>query len=231
MQTVSDTYRRIAEGKYTTECKLSVSGVEYEESALFEMDSEQRVFSGDTPAVGDCVARELQVVMKKPAAVIPRQAELKPYVRIKNESEVSEWLQKGVYYIDTRQEEPTRSFTRLTIHAYDAMLRAEADFPASEDNWPRTDIQVVQTIAGAMGVSVDPRTVAVMTKGYVVQYPAEYTQRETLGYIAAMYGGCFVMSDRGELRLVQLNALPAATNYLITGTGAAITLGGVRILV
>ena len=70
-----------------------------------------------------------------------------------------------------------------------------------------------------------------MTWGYPVQYPAEYSCREVLGFIAAMYAGCFVISDLGELRLVALNSIPPETRRLITKDGFAITFGGVRILV
>jgi hypothetical protein len=78
---------------------------------------------------------------------------------------------------------------------------------------------------------VDPRTVAIMKKGYMVQYPAEYSQRETLGFLAAMYAGSFIMSDSGELRLVQFSSLAKETSYLIDNAGFVITFGGDRILV
>ena len=82
-----------------------------------------------------------------------------------------------------------------------------------------------------MGVSVDPRTTAMITQGYTIPLPTGYTLREVLGYIAAMYVGCFIMSDAGELRLVSILELPPETNYLIDQLGDAITFGGDRILV
>ena len=136
-------------------------------------------------------------------------------------------------FVDTRKKtNQNANVELLTITGFDAMLRTEQEYPYSTLAWPATDIDVVMEIAAFMDVDVDPRTVEMMTKGYKVQYPGgEYTCRETLGYIAAMYGGCFIMNDVGQLRLVKLNGIPRATNYLIDNNGFAITFGGVRILV
>ena len=144
----------------------------------------------------------------------------------------SEWLPMGVYYIDTR--ETTKNFDGLDLlilHGYDAMLFAEQMYPATEHDWPMSDVQVVAEIASTMGVEVDPRTWDVMTSGYEISLPASYTMREALGYIAAMYVGSFIMTETGKLRLVTMLELPAETSYLIDAGGFAITFGGDRILV
>ncbi len=204
------------------------------EDILCSMSTDIRVFSSDTPCVGSCVAGEIDIKMCMPSGDIPRQARLVPYVRLTDGVRYSEWLQKGVYFIDTRRVDKSGdSIKWLTIHGYDAMLKAEMDYPSSTLQWPAKDIDVVREIAAAMGVDVDPRTVATMTRGYSIQYPAEYSCRESLGYIAAGYGGCFVMSDLGELRLITLNNIPPETRYLVTSGAdhSPITFGGVRILV
>ena len=43
--------------------------------------------------------------------------------------------------------------------------------------------------------------------------------------------GNWVMSDEGKLLLLRYGDIPPETNYLVTEYGAAITLGGVKILV
>ena len=70
-----------------------------------------------------------------------------------------------------------------------------------------------------------------MVHGYRIPFPIGYTQRETLGYIAAMYGGNFLFSDYGELWLALLTAIPKETRCLIDETGYRITFGGDRIRV
>lgn len=201
----------------------------YDESRLISLKTSRRVFSEDTPTVGNCVAGEISIEMLAPVSTIPRQARLVPYIRLTDGVRYSEWIQKGVYYIDTR--DTTSTIGRLTIHGYDAMLKLEQDYPASALTWPARDIDVVREIANYIGVSIDSRTVAVLTRGYTVGYTTDYSCREILGYIGAMYAGCWVMSDLGELHLIRLYDLPAETRYLVTGNAEPITFGGVRICV
>lgn len=204
----------------------------YDESLLVSMKADFRVFSEEVPSVGGCVAAEIDVDMLKPLGEIPRQARLAPYVRLTDGIRFSEWIQKGVFYIDTREKlEDGSSIEKIRIHGYDDMLKTEQDYPASRLSWPARDMDAVREIAEFIGVSVDSRTVSLMSRGYIIQYPGEYSCREVLGYIAAMYAGCFVMSDLGELRLVTLNGIPPETRYLIAAAGQPITFGGVRILV
>lgn len=202
-----------------------------DESVLISVKTALRMFSNDTPSIGDCVSSEIDVSLLQPAGTIPRQARLVPYVRLTDGLRNSEWLQQGVYFIDTRGTSGSDRVKKMSLHGYDAMLKAEADYPPSTLQWPALDIDVVREIAESMGVAIDTRTVAIMTRGYLIEYPADYSQRETLGYIASLYAGCFVMSDLGELRLVQLAGIPPETRYLVTEDGQAITFGGVRIRV
>lgn len=203
----------------------------FDESVLISVKTALRVFSEDTPTVGSCVSSEIDVALLQPAGDIPRAARLVPYTRLTDGVRNSEWLQQGVYFIDTRGSTGGEEWKKMTLHGYDAMLKAETDYPPSTLQWPAKDIDVVREIADSMGVAVDARTVAIMTRGYLINYPADYSNRETLGYIACMYAGCFVMSDLGELRLVQLNSIPPETRYLVTTDRQTITFGGVRILV
>lgn len=204
----------------------------FDEGTLISMSTYSRMFAEDKPSVGGCISGEIKVEMLRPLGDIPRQARMVPYVRLTDGTRRSEWIQKGVYFIDTRELiEDGSGIERLTIHGYDAMLKTEQAYPSSTLSWPATDIQVVREIAEFIDVPVDSRTAAIMTRGYKVQYPGEYTCREVLGYIAAMYAGCFVMSDLGELRLIALNSIPPETRYLVTNTNDIITFGGDRILV
>lgn len=211
-----------------------ISGADagFDESMLVSIETDSRVFSENTPTVGDCISSQIDVEMILPLGDIPKRARMSPYVRLTDGVRYSEWIQQGVFYIDTRMvKKDGSSIEKLVIHGYDDMLKAEQDYPSSVLSWPARDISVVQEIAAFMDVSVDPRTVQLMTDGFQVQYPAGYSCREVLGYIASMYGGCFIMSDTGELRLVALWDIPPETRNLITKEGYAITFGGVRIVV
>ena len=259
MQKTSELYRELLASNYTMETRLAIgetgklitkqgdtitfggtsilvgaTGADggYDESLLVSMETRNGMFLGEKPLVGCCVIGEIDIEMHKPIGEIPAKARLVPYVRLTDGKRYSEWIQKGVFYLDTRQKkEDGSTIEKIVIEGYDDMRKTEQDYPSSSLRWPAKDIDVVREIAEFLDVSVDSRTAALMTWGYWIQYPAEYSCREVLGYIAAMYAGCFVMSDLGELRLVAVNEIPAETRYLIAAAGQPITFGGVRILV
>ena len=153
-------------------------------------------------------------------------AELVPFVRLTNGVQHSEWLQKGVYFIDTRTEDLT-----LTLHGFDGMLKGEAEWVPGQDlEFPMPMDEAAAELARLMGTTVDPRSQ--IHHGYTIDYPANgYTRRDILRFIAAAHGGNFVMNDLGQLRLLRLGDLPAETRYLVDEYGDALTFGGDRILV
>lgn len=184
----------------------------FSDEYLISMRSSSNLFSDVTHLIGECVSSFIEIEMLKPVRNIKRNSKIIPYVRLTDGVNHSEWIQKGVFYIDTRQEKDTGSgAVRLTLRAYDAMLKAEQDYPWDRLSWPTTDTAVVRDICYYLGIDLDSRTSAIMTKGYSVQLPAQYSCREILGYIAAMYGGNFVMSDLGKLLLVQMGTAPSDT--------------------
>jgi hypothetical protein len=144
----------------------------------------------------------------------------------------SEWIPQGVYFIDTRETTANQDgLDVLTIHGYDAMLKTEQEYASNETVGDNYDTAYVRAIASAIGVDVDDRTWELMGTGYIVPFPLGYTMREILGYIAASYVGCFVMTDEGKLRLVSMTDLPAETNLLIDSVGDVILVGGDSILI
>lgn len=237
---IGDTGRLITkQGNYITfggnRILVGASGADggYNEQLLSSVEAKAPLFSGEEPTAGGCVSREVDIKMLKPAGRFDGLDRIAMYTRLSDGEHHSEWLPQGVYYIDSMDEESEdKSTVWLSIHGFDAMLFAEQDYPAKSTlSWPARDTDVVRECATALGVSVDSRTWQLMTDDYRVEYPGQYAVREVLGYIAAMYGGCFTMSERGELRLVCFWAIPKETRYLVTNQGNPITFGGVRILV
>jgi hypothetical protein len=182
-----------------------------------------------TPTLGSAVAGEINVKMVYPQNVtIPTMAKLMPQVRVCNESQQSEWIAQGIYYIDTRERTVSDANEDvLVLHGYDAMLKAEQMYNG-DILGDSTDVEMVDEVASQLGLSVDSRTYALMTEGYTIPLPTGYSCREVLGYIASMYCGCFIMSDTGELRLVSLLELPQETSYLADDEYVPITFGQER---
>lgn len=144
------------------------------------------------------------------------------------ETLVSEWIQKGVYYIDTREIEPNGL---LRIRGYDAMLKCETPYPNSMLPWPTDDIDVVVDVSLYIDVDVDQRTRALMNQAFQIPFPAQYTMRETLAYIAALYGGTFIINDVGALQLICLWDRAEETFLLTDELGYRLVFGTTRILV
>lgn len=200
MQSTSELYNTIISGNiHSFEVKFDIAGTEYGMSDLVSLSTKLAAFDNDGPTLGLAVASEIDVELYANSEDIPRMAEMKPYYRVINETQQSEWIQKGVYYIDTREKSHSGI---ISLTGFDSMLKAEKLYPGSSLSWPATDIDVVREIAGFMGITIDSRTTALMTSGYQVQLAPQMTMREMLQYIAAMYGGSFIFSDVGELLLV-----------------------------
>lgn len=211
----------------------------FREVSLFSVTTKTPFFKDSTPCVGAVVAGTVNIEMIAPFNV-PKRGRISIYSRAVNESEKSEWVPCGTYYIDTRKQvHDERGFDVLTLDGYDAMLLAEVTYPSDESEekdgesrYPMLDKTMVQFIAdnmkidpGGSGISVDPRTWELMTAGYKFNLPAGYSMREALGMIAAAYAGNFIISPTGQLRLVSMFDLPPETRVLCTEDGYKIVFG------
>lgn len=234
MHTVSDLWQQmLADPAHAVEAKLKIAGVEYGEDQIVRKSL--MVYGGlySTFGIGNCCARQIEFEIY-PQGTIPRQAKIEVYMRLRLGEQVSEWIPKGVFFFSTRKTD--RITGVLSVHGYDAMLKAEEtwlDSSYDAKTWPMPAATAVADIAARMGVTVDSRTQ--LDEAFPVQYPVDdkgdMTMREALGRIAVANAGNWTITDEGKLLLVGLNSMPAETHYLITETGSAITFGGVRILV
>lgn len=234
MHTVSDLWQQmLADPAHAVEAKLKIAGVEYGEDQIVRKSL--MVYGGlySTFGIGNCCARQIEFEIY-PQGTIPRQAQIEVYMRLRLGEQVSEWVPKGVFFFSTRKTDRVTGV--LSVHGYDAMLKAEEtwlDSSYDAKTWPMPAATAVADIAARMGVAVDSRTV--LDAAFPMQYPVDdkgdMTMREALGRIAVANAGNWTITDDGKLLLVGLNSMPAETHYLITETGSAITFGGVRILV
>ena len=234
MHTVSDLWQQmLADPAHAVEAKLRIAGVEYGEDQIVRKSL--MVYGGlySTFGIGNCCARQIDFEIY-PQGTIPRQAKIEVYMRLRLGEQVSEWIPKGVFFFSTRKTDRVTGV--LSVHGYDAMLKAEEtwlDSSYDAETWPMPVWTAVNDIAARMGVAVDSRTQ--LNAAFSVQYPVDsegdMTMREALGRIAVANAGNWIITDEGKLLLVGLNSMPKETNHLVTETGSAITFGGVRILV
>ena len=234
MHTVSDLWQQmLADPAHAVEAKLKIAGVEYGEDQIVRKSL--MIYGGlySTFGIGNCCARQIDFEIY-PQGTIPRQAKIEVYMRLRLGEQVSEWIPKGVFFFSTRKTDRVTGV--LSVHGYDAMLKAEQtwlDSSYDAETWPMPVWTAVNDIARRMGVAVDSRTQ--LNESFPVQYPVDdegdMTMREALSRVAVANAGNWIITDEGKLLLVGLNSMPKETNHLVTETGSAITFGGVRILV
>lgn len=240
MQQTSETYRALlARGApKQVRCNIYTStggdGHTYDQPNIVSATSRSSML-GDGTFIGNCIAKELHLVLRNVPDPIPRMAKIFMEFRLyESNSAYSEWLPKGTYFVDTRDE----GNGIIRLNCYDPMLKCDVSFtqPGDQGNWPMLDTDIVSEIAERIGVTLDARTPPIMNKRYEIGYPnygeSAYTMREILSHIGAAYGGNWVITDENKLRLIVLGDIPAdSSNYLITQDGEYITIGGYRILV
>lgn len=244
MQTVSSTYQTLRSQGAPKEVQAVIgtgSGNEnYEQNRIVSAVTKSSVMD-KAATIGNCIAKELNLVVRNPGT-IPRMALISMRYRLNNGTTHSEWIPKGKFYVDTREE----GNGVLTLTAYDPMLFSDKPYTniGRQGLWPRETYKtgsnesergVVNVIAGRIGVEIDPRTAELLSANPIsVPYPGEgvYTMREMLGYIGAMYGGNWIITDENKLRLIVLGDIPdEETNLLITEYAEYILIGGYRIIV
>lgn len=201
----------------------------FTEAEIFSITTYHDLFDGETPTVGCTVAGQIDVQMMYGNYNLPRMAQMVPYIRLVSAdgTERSEWIKKGVFFIDTREiTHNDDGLEVLTLHGYDALLKAQGDYPSDDEtNYPAEDTEIVQKIAKAMGVDVDERTWDVMTGGYTYGLPVSYSMQEVLSSLAIPYAGNWIMTDEGFLRLVSFADIPKETRLLTDEIGYAIIFG------
>lgn len=234
MRETSDLYKELSRELNTTaEYRLVIAGAEYTGGDIVSCSTSGALFESFSAPIGNCIAGQIDLQIR-PKGTIPRQAEIDVFARLTDGTRQSEWVPRGVYFFSTRDRDHVTGI--LTVHGYDAMLKADdtwLDSSYDEENWPMPPEQAAADIAMRMGTTLDPRTV--LDPAFPVQYPVDdegdMTMRKVLERLAVANAGNWTTTGDGLLLLVPLRSIPAETSYLVDEHGGAITFGGVRILI
>ena len=228
MQNTSALYKTIVSGEHWFESKISIAGNSLESDNIISLSTSRSGMNAKKPTVGGAISSTLELTIIKPQFTIPRMAEIDVFFRACNDTQQSEWLPAGVYFIDTRKEIVGKAGTlTLSISAFDAIMKGEQDYPDTSHAWPYLDKNVVAEIATTIGVTVDSRTNGFLTSGFQIGLPSSYTMREVLQNIAASYGGNFIITNENKLLFVPLYGLAPdiSGNYLADENGNALVFG------
>lgn len=226
MQNTTQAWKEIVatDGHYY-ETRVTIEGNVINEADIRSITRTRPGMPGQNPTIGGALAAEQTSTIHEPAFALPKQAQIVVETRARVNNRTSGWIPQGTYYVDTRSTDEG-DISLLTLTAYDAMAKADADYPDTAHEWPYASKSVVAEIAAAIGVTVDSRTNDYLSANYKIDLPASYTMRETLGYIAAMYCGNFVITDGNKLRFIPLyNTGDFDFTYIADESGNALVFG------
>lgn len=228
MQETSALYKQIIESDvHWFETKISIAGNEMT-NGIMSLDINRLGFKQNSPSVGGALSATLDLNITEPSFTIPTRAEIVVYIRATDGVRTSEWLTNGIFYIDTRERnKDASSLETIFIRAYDKMLMFERQYSSSSLSFPAVDTDVVAEMASTVGVSISPLTYQYMGSQFSVSDPSQYTMREVLQHIAAMYCGNFVITSEGELLLVPIWGFDDISDmdYLADENGDALVFG------
>lgn len=202
MHQTSELYQEIVADRFhRVECKLLIDGVEYGENALVSVETENNLFAEEAPSCGNAVSGTITAKLRTPSNVIRTKAKMELFARVTSGELKSEWIPKGVYFLDTREKQKAKNGedTIIVLDGFDAILMGEQEYIPSGD-WPKSDAEVLEEMCWILGVEC----VWQPDKNFPIQKPVGYSVREIIGYIAAMYGGSVTMDDSGKLKFVGL---------------------------
>ena len=222
MRNRSDKWIEIASsGEFTVESVAVINGTTYDKITAPVIT--RGLFSGGALSVGNCVSSQLTFTVMTNDD-IPRAAEVSIRFRLADETDTTEWMSIGPFWINKR----TVNEELITLECYDAMLKGNQPFLDDNTtlNWPKDMRTIVRRCASLMGVTLDDGTIDLIktTEDYVVTKPDAKTPILTiLGNIGAVHGGNWIITDAGKLRLVKLVNAPFVPETWKNESGEAIT--------
>lgn len=200
-----------ARGKFSVESVAEINGVTYNKISAPQIE---RSLMSDPLSVGNCISATLKVSILTDD-VIDTTAPIKIKARLTDGNISSEWLEFGTFYVDL----PDTSYEGLlTLSCYDSMLKTSqsyVDDSDSEDEWPKPMKTCVEEIAYRIGVGIDPRTRINTGVNYLVPYPSGRTMQQVLGFIGAVHGGNWIITEENLLRLIPVITSPDDTFNII----------------
>ena len=199
MQSVTSLFNTLWNGSHRVTVKAVINdSITIGEDKITDLKTNGALFAENDFSFGGCISRQFEMSFYPGNITIPRMAKVQLYMQLTNGTHTSEWISKGIFYIDTRE---TDSNGLMRISGYDAMLKTEQDFipTSTQQSMQATASQ----IATAIGVSLDSRCAF---ENYNCQLVTGYSMREILGFIAGVHGGNWIITDVGNLRLVRISS-------------------------
>ena len=138
MQERSELWKELAaNGSFRLETDAEIDGIMY---ASVSAPVISRALALDALSVGNCASATAQFSVLTQGRAIPQSAEITIRKRLSDGTRFSEWLPAGTFYVSQRADDKVTN-RLVTLTCYDAMRRADADYPifeGDEPEWPKS---------------------------------------------------------------------------------------------
>lgn len=215
MQTTSGLYKQLlAEECHTFEIQILV-GEEGSETVIGmdHIDSMRKTGAfTDTGGLtlGTFPSQELELTLLGVSSdAIPRMGRLRPQIRVVGADgvAVSEWIDIGVFFVDTRQ----KSGTVLGITAYDAARKADSQLTSTAISSTKSMYAVYLWGLCARQIGVSSVALPTVYQGARLLGSDELdVLRSTVGRMAGSFAGNAIISAANKLKLIDPSASPVA---------------------
>lgn len=223
-------YANVELGKDVHTC-IELGGLLYEESEIVA-DSVRitgDLFPDDDIGIGGTCAREVEF------EVFPKEEHQYDFdsdelvirtmeATVFQYTSLEDRVPKGKFFVKFENHDKQNGTYSYT--GTDILARIDKQYLASNEtlDWPKTPIAVLREIALRFDILIDPRTIALFENeipplGMNIGFPGDdensYTYRNVLSFMGVMFGGNWVITDEGCLRLVLLNQNDQLTPYAV----------------
>lgn len=243
MQTTSSLYQTIlADPSHIKVWKAVIEDVEYLEDHIVSINIDRSLYGNNI--IGGTYSAGMTITLKDVSSEnIPKMARVQIYYclthAVNRIEESSEWISKGVFWVDQRRENKLDETIELTC--VDGMMFGEQMFYPEEaeiTDWNnKTMREVARMCAQKMSYSTTSMTLEreedfQNAVPYVITAPPiGYTVRQVLSAIAISHCGNIIVTENNQLRLVPFYSAPAESHILTNEQGFGILFGGDRIVV
>jgi len=183
------------------------------EKKIEKLSINPALFDDNGPQIGIARAAKCTLQIYEDKSAWPRMASFLVRMRLHSadDSQVSEWINKGVFFTDRRKPDV---FGLLTITAMDGLLLLEESWTDKvaqlPEKWPITAAAAAPLLVEATGVELENDGILDDAVAFI-GLNTKATAREVWSDIAAAHGCNLQLTTEGKLRLVPMKRLSTYT--------------------
>ncbi|HHY42987.1 MAG TPA: hypothetical protein GX514_09145 [Thermoanaerobacterales bacterium] len=173
----------------------------FDKQEIVEFEIHSAITAGDDFSIGNVITSRLNLSLLTDYTP-ERNATVKPYIRFNGAEGPSEWLQLGVFKIDSRRKRGNV----WQFECYDDLIKTRMPYKTNLHP-PTTTKQILLEALLNLGLEIDEEQLENMEEFQVTRRleSNSYSYRDVLGYIASMHAANIIMDHRGKLKFVYVD--------------------------